>query len=94
MAFMITSLALVYPRSRAGAVRDAAGPVGHHTNDAAVRSAVGFDHLLLNAVSRVKLDPGIYRGGWPVPVLLQVGQVVVVSLALLSRAVSRFTRTE
>jgi ABC-2 type transport system permease protein len=58
-----------------------------------VRSAV-FDRLNMPAEARAILDPGIWWGSFQVPVLLQVGLVVVASLLLLFGAVKLFARTE
>src|SRR4051794_26533198 len=58
-----------------------------------VRSVV-FDHLHMAARTRAVFDPGISWNGWHVPVPLQVGLVVITSVALLAAAVVRFTRTE
>ncbi len=43
---------------------------------------------------RAILDPGIFWGSYQVPILLQVGIVVVAALALLFAAVKLFARTE
>ncbi|MEO6396682.1 MAG: ABC transporter permease [Devosia sp.] len=58
-----------------------------------VRSAV-FDRLAISPAARAILDPGIFWGSYQVPVLLQVGIVVLAALALLSAAVKLFARTE
>jgi ABC-2 type transport system permease protein len=58
-----------------------------------IRSAV-FDRLNMDPAARAILDPGIWWGSFQVPVLLQVGVVVVASLLLLALAVKLFTRTE
>jgi ABC-2 type transport system permease protein len=58
-----------------------------------VRSAV-FDRLNMSAEARAILDPGIWWGSYQVPVLLQVGLVVVASVLLLWGAVKLFARTE
>ena len=56
--------------------------------------AVVFDRLNMSAEARAILDPGIWWGSFQVPVTLQVGVVVVASLALLFAAVKLFARTE
>ncbi|MEP6461961.1 MAG: ABC transporter permease [Frankiaceae bacterium] len=58
-----------------------------------LRSVI-FDRLRLDAVSRLRLDPGIRWGSWSVPVSLQVTLVAAVCLVLLSIAVAMFARTE
>ncbi|MEO6015145.1 MAG: ABC transporter permease [Devosia sp.] len=58
-----------------------------------VRSAV-FDRLNLSAKARAVLDPGIWWGGYQVPILLQVAIVVVSALILLFVSVKLFARTE
>jgi ABC-2 type transport system permease protein len=55
---------------------------------------VVFEHLQLSSAGRAVLDPGIRWWGWPVPVLAQVGVVLVTTLALLTVAIVRFDRTE
>ncbi len=45
------------------------------------------------SVSR-SLDPGLTWGSWHLPILFELGVVVVVSAALLWGAVAQFTRTE
>jgi len=56
--------------------------------------AVVFDHLDIAAEVRAVFAPGIQWGSWQVPVLAQVGLVLLLSLALLATAVARFARTE
>jgi ABC-2 type transport system permease protein len=58
-----------------------------------MRSTV-FDQIGVDAATRAALDPGIHWGGWQVPVWAQSVLVAVVSVALLSLAVARFSRTE
>lgn len=58
-----------------------------------VRAAV-FDRLNATPEVRAILDPGIWWGSFQVPTALQVGLVIVASLALLFAAVKLFNRTE
>jgi ABC-2 type transport system permease protein len=58
-----------------------------------VRAAV-FARLTMPSEARAILDPGIWWGGFQVPVLLQVALVVVAALILLFAAVKLFNRTE
>jgi ABC-2 type transport system permease protein len=46
------------------------------------------------AQARAILDPGIWWGSFQVPVLMQVGLVILASLILLFAAVKLFNRTE
>jgi ABC-2 type transport system permease protein len=55
---------------------------------------VVFAHLQLSSAGRAVLDPGIRWWGWQVPVLVQVGVVLLTTLALLAVAIVRFDRTE
>ncbi|MGN6157347.1 MAG: hypothetical protein ACTHNL_04580, partial [Devosia sp.] len=56
--------------------------------------AVVFDRLTMPAEARAILDPGIWWGSFQVPVLMQVGLVILASLILLFSAVGLFRRTE
>jgi ABC-2 type transport system permease protein len=56
--------------------------------------AVVFDHLEATAAARAKFDPGIMWGSWPVPLIVQVGVELAVSMAMLWLAIGRFSRTE
>jgi ABC-2 type transport system permease protein len=58
-----------------------------------MRSAV-FDELGVTAAVRERLDPAITWFGWDVPILVQLGVVVVVTLALLVAATALFDRTD
>jgi ABC-2 type transport system permease protein len=58
-----------------------------------MRSAV-FDELAVPAAVRDRLDPAITWFGWDVPILVQLGVVVVVTLALLVAATALFDRTD
>jgi ABC-2 type transport system permease protein len=58
-----------------------------------MRSAV-FDELGVTAAVRDRLDPAITWFGWDVPILVQLGVVVVVTLALLVAATALFDRTD
>jgi ABC-2 type transport system permease protein len=58
-----------------------------------MRSAV-FDELAVPATVRDRLDPAITWFGWDVPILAQLGVVVVVTLALLVAATALFDRTD
>ena len=58
-----------------------------------VRSAV-FDRLNISPEARAILDPGIWWGSYQVPVLVQVGLVVLASAILLFASVKLFARTE
>ena len=58
-----------------------------------VRSVV-FDRLAISPEARQILDPGIWWGSYQVPVILQVGLVVLSSVILLFAAVKLFSRTE
>ncbi len=55
---------------------------------------VVFAHLDLSASDQATLDPGLTWGDWQVPVLVQVGVVIVVTVGLLALAIARFDRTE
>ncbi|MGH3485018.1 MAG: ABC transporter permease [Nocardioidaceae bacterium] len=55
---------------------------------------VVFAHLDLSATDQATLDPGLTWGDWQVPVLVQVGVVIVTTVALLLIAIARFDRTE
>jgi ABC-2 type transport system permease protein len=58
-----------------------------------MRSAV-FDELAVPAAVRERLDPAITWFGWDVPIAVQLGVVVVVTLALLVAATALFDRTD
>ncbi len=58
-----------------------------------MRAAV-FDRLDLPDPVRMQLDPPITWGGWPVPTLVQLGVVAVVTAGLMCVAVALFDRTE
>ena len=58
-----------------------------------MRSAV-FDELAVPAAVRDRLDPAITWFGWDVPIPVQLGVVVVVTLALLAAATALFDRTD
>ena len=58
-----------------------------------MRSAV-FDQLAVPAAVRARLDPAITWFGWDVPIPVQLGVVVVVTLALLVAATALFDRTD
>jgi ABC-2 type transport system permease protein len=58
-----------------------------------MRSAV-FDELGVTAAVRDRLDPAITWFGRDVPILVQLGVVVVVTLALLVAATALFDRTD
>ena len=53
-----------------------------------------FDHLDVTEAVRHRLAPGVTWWGWPVPLLLEAGIVLVLGLAMLAVAVIQFTRTE
>jgi ABC-2 type transport system permease protein len=55
---------------------------------------VVFERLDLSPAEQARLDPGLTWGDWPVPVLVQVGVVVVATVVLLLVAIARFDRTE
>lgn len=58
-----------------------------------MRSAV-FDQLAVPAAVRARLDPAITWFGWDVPIPVQLGVVVVVTLVLLVGATALFDRTD
>jgi ABC-2 type transport system permease protein len=53
-----------------------------------------FDHLDISAATRSRLAPGVTWWGWPVPTLLELAMVLVLGVAMLAVAISRFARTE
>jgi ABC-2 type transport system permease protein len=53
-----------------------------------------FNHLTISPEARAILNPGILWAGWPVPMALQIGIVILSALALLWLAVKLFARTE
>jgi ABC-2 type transport system permease protein len=56
--------------------------------------AVVFGFLDVSPAAKAVLDPSITWFGWPVPELVQIALVVVVSVLLLMVAILRFARTE
>jgi ABC-2 type transport system permease protein len=58
-----------------------------------MRRAV-FAHLDVPAFVQQRLDPGVTWGTWRVPVVLELGIVVLIGLAMLGVAVWEFHRTE
>jgi ABC-2 type transport system permease protein len=58
-----------------------------------MRAAV-FDELGVSPAVRARLDPSITWWGWDVPVAVQLGLVVVVTVALLAAATALFDRTD
>ena len=58
-----------------------------------IRATV-FDNLDVTDSVRAIYAPGIHWGAWPVPVAIQVGLVLALSVTLLLAAVVRFARTE
>jgi ABC-2 type transport system permease protein len=58
-----------------------------------MRAAV-FNHIDVSAETRAQLDPPITWWGWEVPEYVQLGVVPVVTLALITFAVSLYDRTE
>jgi len=58
-----------------------------------MRAAV-FDELAVPAAVRDRLDPAITWFGWDVPIPVQLGVVVVVTLVLLVAATALFDRTD
>jgi ABC-2 type transport system permease protein len=55
---------------------------------------VVFERLDLSATDQATLDPGLTWGDWQVPILVQVGVVIGVTVGLLALAIARFDRTE
>jgi ABC-2 type transport system permease protein len=55
---------------------------------------VVFERLDLSATDQATLDPGLTWGDWQVPILVQVGVVIAVTVGLLALAIARFDRTE
>lgn len=53
-----------------------------------------FAHLDISEAARRTLAPGVTWFGWRVPPLVEVGMVLVLGLAMLAVAISRFARTE
>lgn len=53
-----------------------------------------FEHLDISRSARHTLAPGVTWWGWRVPALVEVGIVLVLGLAMLAVAISRFARTE
>jgi ABC-2 type transport system permease protein len=53
-----------------------------------------FDHLDISAAAGRALDPGVTWWGWPMPVWLEAGMVLLLGLALMGTAIRRFSRAE
>jgi ABC-2 type transport system permease protein len=53
-----------------------------------------FDHLDSSDSARQALDPGVSWWGWQLPVLVEVGMVLLLGLVLLALAIRRFGRTD
>jgi ABC-2 type transport system permease protein len=53
-----------------------------------------FDHLDISAAAGRALDPGVTWWGWPMPVWLEAGMVLLLGLALMGAAIRRFSRAE
>jgi ABC-2 type transport system permease protein len=53
-----------------------------------------FDHLDISETARRTLDPGISWFGWALPPLFEAGVVLLLGLAMMSAAISQFSRTE
>ena len=53
-----------------------------------------FSHLDVSEEARRTLDPGVTWFGWQVPPLVEVGIVLLMGIAVLGLAISRFSRTE
>jgi daunorubicin resistance ABC transporter membrane protein len=53
-----------------------------------------FDQLVISEQARAVLVPGVHWGGWPVPVLVEVGIVALIGLTVLAVAAAEFRRTE
>jgi ABC-2 type transport system permease protein len=68
-------------------------PPAHLPTMIAPRRTV-FAHAHAPASVSRSLDPGITWFGWHLPLLFELGVVVVVAAALLGGAIAQFTRTE
>jgi ABC-2 type transport system permease protein len=53
-----------------------------------------FSHLDVSETARRTLDPGVTWFGWQVPVLVEVGMVLLLGLAMIGVAIRRFSRTD
>jgi ABC-2 type transport system permease protein len=53
-----------------------------------------FDHLDISSATRDRLAPGVTWWGWSVPTLLELAMVLLLGVAMLAIAISRFARTE
>ncbi|MBN2623813.1 MAG: ABC transporter permease [Acidimicrobiales bacterium] len=53
-----------------------------------------FDHLDVSEAARARLAPGVTWWGWPVPTLLEAAIVLALGSALLTLAITHFSRTD
>lgn len=53
-----------------------------------------FDHLDVSEAARDRLAPGVTWWGWPVPTLLEAAIVLALGSALLTVAITRFSRSD
>jgi ABC-2 type transport system permease protein len=53
-----------------------------------------FSHLDVSEAARRTLDPGVTWLGWRLPALVEVGIVLLLGVAMMGVAISRFSRTE
>ena len=53
-----------------------------------------FNHLDVSESARRTLDPGVTWWGWHLPPPLEAGMVLLLGLAMMGVAISRFSRTE
>ena len=53
-----------------------------------------FSHLDVSDATRQRLAPGVTWSGWQVPVLVELGLVLVIGGAMMAIAIARFGRTE
>jgi ABC-2 type transport system permease protein len=58
-----------------------------------MRHAV-FSHLNLDPAAMGALSPGITWLGWPVPIMLSLGIVLVMGLAMMGVAIATFSKPE
>jgi ABC-2 type transport system permease protein len=58
-----------------------------------MRAAV-FDHLTLSPATRAAFDPAITWGDWQVPLVVEIGVSIAVTLALLAACVALFDRND